>query len=483
MSRLDRDPPPPLARPRLAARALAALAVGLALCGPGCGGGDEAPPPAEASASTLAMSATLAATTWPVRMAEATARAPFEAHAGWALLFQRKHDEALAAFAADPGDGRGLARTHAELAAMYRQAALLAGRAAAEVYGPSGVEADPAAAAYLRAVGMVLDGQAAEAAPALAAVGDDGPEALRAARDAWAGWLAAGAAWPPDAALSGVPGAPGEVLPGTAPEVGALPHYLLAERSAEARQVEAADPTTLYLLARWHEAAARQAAPPEDGAVIDAWLAPWRLPGEPAAGASAPDTTLPDEVADAWLFGGFLLAGADLGFLVDARAQGVAAVAAWQDRSPLAAAVAPAIVDGQVVPDRMLDQAAWLGQQLEAEMQRVGGGEAAFHGAFAQVSRVAALRAGMIVADANGQFRDAGVLRINALDRSVDSAADPVFLASVAAWDVGNKNALRAQELVHRLVKRYPPVQAARYPLDALHIRLSRNAAPAAPVH
>ena len=192
-------------------------------------------------------------------------------------------------------------------------------------------------------------------------------------------------------------------------------------------------------------------------------------------------------VADAWLFGGFLLAPADLVFLARAHREGAAAVFAMQGESPLAAAVAPtlapATAEGKVLPDHVLDQAAWLGQQIEAEMARRSGAEAPFHGPFALLGRLGVLRAGMIVADASDQFRDAGVLRINALDRSTESAADPVFLASVAAWDAGNDNALRAQEIVHRLVRRYPPIEAVRYPLDALHIRLSRNAAPAAPVH
>lgn len=452
-----------------------ALSVGLF---PGCGGGDQATPPDAVATTTEAVPAALAAETWPVRMADATARAPFESHAGWALLFQRKHDEAIGAFDADRADGRGLARTHLELSALYRQAALLAGRAAADVYGESRVDQDPAAGGYLMAVGLVLDGHADQAGTALAAAGNDGPEALQAAAAGWRSWLQAGAAWPPDAALTAVPGAPGEVTPGQLPSVGTLPHYVLTERSDEARAVETSDPTSLYLLSRWHEAAARSLLAPDEQVVVDAWLAPWRLPGEAHDPVAAPAS-----IDDAWLFGGFLLSSADLGFLEAASRDGVAAVDAWKDRSPLAACVAPAIVDGQVVPDRMLDQAAWLGQQLEAEMVRVGGGEAGFHGPFAQVARVAALRAGMVVADANGQFRDAGVLRINALDRSIETAADPVFLASVAAWDVGNRNALRAQELVHRLVRRYPPVEAVRYPLDALHIRLSRNAAPAAPVH
>ncbi len=454
---------------------LVTCAVATAPACSGSGGDDQG---ATEAPAVQAIDASLATTTWPVRMADAQARSPFETQPGWASLFQRDHAGALAAFGADPGDGRGLARTHLELAALYRQAALLAARSAAHVYGDARVPQDPAEVGYLEAVGRILDGDTDAGLVALGALPGSGPAPLQAAASGWKAWAAAGATWPPDELLTDIPGAPGEVTPGSDPGLGSLPQFELVEQSKEARTVEAADPTSLYLLSRWHEAAARAAAPEGDAAVVTAWLRPWLLPAEPV------DELAPTgDVADAWLFGGFILSPSDLPFIAAAATDGVAAVTAHQATSPLAAVVAPAIVDGQVVPDRMLDQAAWLGQQLEAEMARVGGGEEAFHAPFAQIARVAALRAGMIVADANGQFRDAGVLRINALDRSSESAADPVFLASVAAWDAGNKNALRAQELVHRLTRRYPPVEAVRYPLDALHIRLSRNAAPAAPVH
>ena len=88
----------------------------------------------------------------------------------------------------------------------------------------------------------------------------------------------------------------------------------------------------------------------------------------------------------------------------------------------------------------------------------------------------------MLVADGAGQYRDAGILRINALERSNGPAGDPVFLLSVAAWDAGNRNPLRAQELIHALAKAHPALEAARIPLDALHIRLSRNTASGGPV-
>jgi hypothetical protein len=116
-------------------------------------------------------------------------------------------------------------------------------------------------------------------------------------------------------------------------------------------------------------------------------------------------------------------------------------------------------------------------------MMTASGSAQPFHPGFAQMGEVAVLRAGMIVADANDQYRDAGILRINALERSDGASRDPVFLISTAAWDAGNRSPLRAQEIVHGLVARYPFIRAARYPLDALHIRLGRTAAPTTAVH
>jgi len=105
-----------------------------------------------------------------------------------------------------------------------------------------------------------------------------------------------------------------------------------------------------------------------------------------------------------------------------------------------------------------------------------------FASTFAQIGELAALRSGMIVADAAGQYRDAGILRLYTLEQG-GAHPDPVFALSIAAWDAQNNNALRAQDLMHRLLSRFPSLAAARYPLDALHVRLSRNASPSLPMH
>lgn len=454
---------------------LVSLAFALGACG-----GEQAEAESKAPKGQ-AVPPALLEQAWQVRLSDAAARAPFEAHAGWGYVFQRGYDEALPAFAADQGQEKALARMHLEHAAFYREAARLAANALAQVYGTDRQPEDPVEVDYLVGVSRALLGDPAGAKSALAAL--PAGTSVEAQAQIWRSWLDQGATWPPDAGLVGFPGQPGAVTPGQAPGLGSLPQYRFAERvaadaaaGAPTREVGSTDPTSLYLLSRWHEAAARQADPADD-AVISQLIGVWRLPPEPSAAADL----LP--ITDDWLFLSPMMSAEDAAFLAAAAGgKGLEAVEAWKGRSALAAAVAPAIVDGKVNPDLMIDQAAWLGSQVEEAMVARSGREEPFHRAFADLARVGALRAAMVVADASGEVRDAGILRINALDRSVESAADPVFFMSIAAWDTGNRNALRAQELIHGLLSRFPAAEAARLPLDALHIRLGRNAAPATAV-
>ncbi len=447
--------------------------------GVGCVGGDSPSDAPAAVAGGPVVPADLLAQSWMVRLSDDTLRAPFEGNAAWGALFQRDLPAALSAFAADPTQGRGLARVHYELAALHEQAALLAANSTLQVYGEDRQDVDPAAVAYLLAAARGLTGDCAGAGAALAELpsGPAVPPALAPGLAFWKAQVAAGCPATLDlAAAAALPGAPGAVIAGQLPDAGTLPHYRLVEQSEEQREVAAGDPTTLALLAEWHRQAAHQVAPEADGPTLDQRGALWEIRDE----APALDV-LPTD--DALLFADFLLLPADAAFLADARSRGVPAVADWAGQSALAAALVPAIQDGVLVPEIVLDQAAALGKQLLAAMSAVNGGSQGFHEPFAELARVGLLRAGMVVADGSDQYRDAGILRINALERSSGPAGDPVFIASVAAWDAGNRNPLRAQEIIHKLVGRYTAVGVARYPLDAMHIRLSRNAAPATPVH
>ena len=412
------------------------------------------------------LSAELVSSTWQVRMADDATRAPFEGHAGWTAFFERDLARALVSFG---DDQRALARVHMLHAGLYRQAALLAARATLEVYGADRQDTDPAGVDHLLAAAALVTGDCAGAAASLKALGRGGPNA--AARAAMLATVSGGCTDWPDAPA--FPGGTPEGEMGTDPEPDAAPHYQLA--LVGGRALAATDPLTLQIRSNWHLAQAHAAAPEGEGAVIDGFMQLWD--GEPVDAG-----TLAQELPDAYLFAGFILAASDLPFLADAAAHGAAAVATWAERSPLASSLQSAVVSGAVDPERVIDLAADVGKQIQAAMSTAGGGQDGFHRPFAQMGRLGVLRAGMVVADGNGQSRDAGILRLNALDLANGPLADPVFALSVAAWDAGNRNPLRAQELMHSLARDYPALEGARYPLDAMHIRLSRNAGPSVPV-
>lgn len=445
-----------------------------------CAGDDPATPAGAAAAVAPAgFDAAVLAATWPVRLADDAARAPYESNPGWVAVFQRDYATAMDTFAADRGDGRGLARLHVEHAAFYLEGARLAANATRHVYGTDRQPEDPPAVDYLVGVAHAVLGDCVAATSAFGGAGAQSVPSGAEGFAVWSAWAAAPGCPSSldDPSAARLVGAPGAVTPGTRPLSAPLPHHSLA--LADGGSIGAADPAALLLLARWHEAAARAVVPAEDAALVDLLLAPYRL-------GPAPALTIPSEappVGDAWLFAAGVLAPADVPFLAAARSQGLAAVGAWSAKSPLAAALAPAIVDGKLVPEKVIDQSFALGTAIEEAMAGGGRGEQGFHRPFADIARVGVLRAGSVVASAAGEERDAGILRINALDRSIGTAADPVFLISLAAWDAGNRNPLRAQELLHGLIPSFPAVEAARPPLDALQIRLARTAAPATAVH
>jgi hypothetical protein len=132
----------------------------------------------------------------------------------------------------------------------------------------------------------------------------------------------------------------------------------------------------------------------------------------------------------------------------------------------------------------MVDAAATVGSAIEEAMATANGGQVdSFHRPFADYARAGVLRAADRVAKARNQGDNSGRLRINAFDRSIGNATDPVFSMFLAAWDAGNRNTPRASEIVHQLLPSAPGLHVARAPLDALHIRLSRSAAPGVPMH
>jgi hypothetical protein len=453
-------------------RRLILLTLGVAACSGASSDVDTTPAKAGS-----AVPADLIAQTWQVRLAVDSARAPFEGRAGWVAWFQGKRAESLQAFVAD-ADGAAQARLHAEYAAIYRQAALLAANSTAQVYGADAQPTDPAETSYLLGVSGAMLGDATLMAKLGAASGSK--VVGLAERDAgWKAWAAAGAAWPPDALAAAAPNAPTAPTAGKTPDAGAIPHYVLPEQG-EATTVDAADIGTLWALSRWHEGAAIAAAPEAEPA-IRAWIDPWRLPPEVA--------TQPDRsgaavaIPDTFLFMSAMTTPGDVLFFSDLERDGASAVAAHASDSPYAVIVARCTEAGKVSVDCVLDEAAALGAAIEDAMAVAAGKEDGFHRPFADFARVGVLRAADRTAWMLEDREGSGRLRINALDRTIGPARDPVFLLSVAAWDAGNRNSVRAEELVHGLLTEVPGLEAARLPLDALHIRLSRNAAPGRPMH
>ena len=417
--------------------------------------------------------------TWPVSMADDTLRAPFESHPGWvAFVMQRDYPAALAAFGGDAPLAGGQARVHLELAAAYRQALLIGAHATIQVYGENRRDEDPPAVDCLLVVSYALAGlddpQAGRLEACSASVITDLVDHAR-AWDDWAGTDV----WPPTAALAATPGQPGEAVIGSLPDAGTLPHWRAKDR-VEGLELQAASPAGLLALALFHEQAAIAALPESEQASV-ALLAPWRLPSEPVA-LSADIPEVPAEL----LFGSAMLVPADVAFMADVdRGGGVAAVAGWRDRSALASAISPCVdaaVPAVDVPCAI--EASGRGfDQMRTAMEIRSGGEQGYHRPFAELGRVGVIRAAEAVASITGDEKATGLLRLEALDRAVGTSAEPHYLLSIAAWDAGNRNSSRASDSLHAQVGHIPGVEVARFPLDALHVRLSRESAPGVPMH
>ncbi len=412
----------------------------------------------------------LVASTWQVRMAKAEARAPFEGRPSWVSYFGNRRDEALSAFKSE-NDNAALARAHAEYAAMYRQAALLAANATIQVYGADRQPSDPAEADYLLGVSGVLT-DSAEHAAKLGASGKSKAGDVAQRDAAWAAYAAS-----PGTSVADQASGADKVVGVLADLPGADRTTIDLPLQGEPGTVAAGDPGELWALSRWHEARARE-ADPSAGEIIDQFLDPFRLPFE------APPERSTAAATDTWLFMSPWGSAADL--------QYVANVASGRDTTGTMAATSlyASVAQGctregnKLDVDCVVDEAAHVGSVIEDAMAAANGGQPdGFHRPFADYARAGVLRALDLVARARGDSDASGRLRINALDRSLGAAADPLFYLFVAAWDAGNRNTPRASEIVHQNLSMLPGLHVARAPLDALHIRLSRNAVPGVPMH
>ncbi len=409
--------------------------------------------------------------TWVVEVVPESALAPFATEPGWVTLVL-KRDLATAVRELGPLGGLAAARAHVEAAALFHQAARLAGESYVQTYhGSSALPTDPLGTAHLVSVGLGLRGElaAAKAASAEARGLVDDPTAPWHAL--WAAWLT-GPTWPPD--LDSLPVELPAPSVGGWPEVAPEPQYALAERSDKRSLRPLGDPLLLVALAQWHERAARMAAPQHTSALRRLRYA-YTLPAD-NGGADQP-TEIPLPLR----FGGDPLVAADVDFLVDVRSaasrEGVLkAIRRHRDDSLHAAVAHGALVDGRLEPGRVADLTEALRKALVARAAVLRNGpEQPQDVQFAELARAGALRSLGLVAEAMGDHEGAGRILMAAWDASEGAAADPVGRLWFAAWDVANRYPVRAAETIHQESQRVPALTVARLAVDVLNLRVNRE--------
>jgi len=381
---------------------------------------------------------------------------------GWVELATRRDYRKAAASLGAEG-GLGAARVHMELAYTYRQAALLSAQSLIQTYAETPDVTDPVGVAHLLSVSYAITGNLDKAREQSAKLEGLAEDPTASWHGPWKAWLAGDAAWPPD--LSSLPLALGEVEAGRTPHLDGLPHYSLPEQSESKRLREMADPGALVALALWHDAAAGH---PD---LIHRARAGYRLPVEGPVVAG--DGLFPFEM----LFASDHGVPADVDFLVDVHgAAGMAAVDKWADRSIVAALAKGSMVDGKMDVERAIDLAAAAHAQIVgAASARTADTVQGHQRTFGKMLHVGTLRNLALVAEVEGDREVSGRLRINALELSGKSTACPVGMLALGAWDASNRYPTRAQDILHDLSRRFPSLEAARYGLDVMALRVSRE--------
>ncbi|MCB9668367.1 MAG: hypothetical protein H6734_02735 [Alphaproteobacteria bacterium] len=396
--------------------------------------------------------------TWAVKLADESTWSHLQTP-GWITFVTKRnlHD------AAEQLGGKA-ARPHAEAATMFRQAALLSANAAIETYAKTPQDTDPVGASHLLAVAWALHGDLDKARAASAKL--DGVEDVTSTWHApWKAWLAGDAKWPPG--LSALPIELPPVEQGNWPIVADAPHYSMPVQGAGDHAQDMGDPGSLVALALWHDAMARKLAEP---AMVELYTARYRLPVEgPVSGTG--------ELTEEFLYASDFLTPQDAAFMADVMGEkGAGAVAAHEGTSLLAKLAAASRVDGKVDSDRAVDVATALRQGiLDGSAAKTNGETRQHHRWFADMARVGLLRNLALLAEVEGDRETGGKLRILARDSSLDHTSDASALIALGAWDAGNRYPTRAQEIIHRHATYYPSLEAARYGLDVLALRVSRE--------
>ncbi len=443
------------------------LALLLALGGVGCGSETSSPEPSAsdiAAAGALHAPAERVAEAWPVQMATEASFGPYAAKPGYITLVM-KRDYRRSVEQLGTQGGLDAARAHTEMSAVYRQAALLSAFALIETYGKTPAPTDPVGTSHLLAVAYAITGEL-DKARAESAKLDGVTDPTTAWHAPWKVWLAGDANWPPD--LAGLPLELPAPAPGGWPESGALPHYELPEQNTDSVR-DMGDPGSLVALAIWHDRAA-EAAAPDAASHARVYRTGYRFPIEPAPADAKP---LPME----YLFGSDHFVPGDGAFLADVTGEmGIAAVEKHADSSLLAWVALSSRIDGKINAERAVDVLAALREDLVSQAAAASGGEPLAHQRqFADMAHVGGLRNLALVAEVEGDREVSGLLRINAMERSQKATACPVGLLALGAWDASNRYPSRAQDILHNHARRLPSLETARYGLDVMALRVSRE--------
>lgn len=435
--------------------AAALLASGLAVACSGEPDNGQVEPAQAPTQAAVEIPAELIQGTWMVQVAKPGVQDELMGQGPWQQVYNRDYAEAI-----PKAQGPLLARLHAESAAVYRQAAMLQAQSIEQTFSAEQRrESDPAESLVVLAVASELRGVSGDFSTQVG--GELGSVASK--------WSS------PGPAIYPLP----EVQSGSVPDYPSAAVYSVKEAVGDA-QMDLADPTATLQLAQWHAQAA-VAADPQGQAIADALLAPWRLPIESKLGEFGTD--IPAELPLEVLFLSSWTSPGDLALASELAAGDLGAVDRHASDSLVAFLLGPCIQDKAVDPQCVVDAAAVADDPLLAAMAAAAGAESVDHRSYARIAQAAVLWGGARAALAAGDERTAALLRINALDRSVDAAQDPTHLLYQASWDASTRNAVRAQELLHQQTHVVPGMDSVRVSLDALHLRVSRDAGPALPMH
>jgi len=420
----------------------------------GCGANEPVTPPSHADDPIPTIRLDEA---WPVVIATEEAAGVFDT-SGWNDVWKRRRYHSAAPKLQSLG-GSAAARPHLEAGALYRQGALVAANSAIQAYDEMATDTDPIGVSHLLTVSYAITGDLDKAREASARVGGEG-DPTGAWHGPWKTWLDGRAAWPPD--LSALPVPLPEVSPGEWPEIPPSPHYALPEPASD-RTRDMADPAALLVLAWWHDAAAKAAAPDSPG--LETYRVGYRLPMESKV---SPAGDLPLEL----LFGSDLLEPSDADFLAAAHADGPTVVDDWADRSLLALLVQRSRVDGKIEVQKATDVARALRLALvERATERTAGEPKKRHQYFADVARIGALRGMGLIAELEGDQEVSGSLFRAAWDTTDSYTRCPVGLVAYAAWDADHRSPIRALETMHQWSRVYPALEVARPPLDVMALK------------